>query len=159
MGLLPEQHRDYVRHVTEENMRTNVVASILREAAEGTATWKRALPAIGEQFVLSHESLRDQYGVSSAELDSLVEIACETCHGPGASHAEAESAFAASIACAQRQQLKGFELSATTSLARLWRDSRRDEAAAMLGDVYAWFTEGLDTTDLRAARQLLAELA
>ena len=77
----------------------------------------------------------------------------------GASPAEAESAFAASIACAQRQQLKAFELSATTSLARLWRDSRRDEAAAMLGDVYAWFTEGHDTTDLRAARQLLAELA
>ncbi len=78
LGLLPEHHRDYVRHVTEENMRTNLVASILREAAEGKATWKRALPAIGEQFVLSHESLRDQYQVSCPELDSLVEIASET---------------------------------------------------------------------------------
>jgi galactokinase len=78
LGLLPEQHRDFVMHVTEENVRTNLVASILREAAEGKATWKRALPAIGEQFVLSHESLRDQYRVSCPELDSLVEIATET---------------------------------------------------------------------------------
>jgi galactokinase len=78
LGLLPEQHRDYVRHVTEENMRTNMVASILREAAAGEATWKRSLPAIGEQLYLSHESLRDQYAVSCPELDSLVEFARST---------------------------------------------------------------------------------
>jgi galactokinase len=77
LGLLPDQHREYVRHVTEENVRTNMVASILREAAAGEATWKRALPAIGEQFYLSHESLRDQYQVSCEELDSLVEIASQ----------------------------------------------------------------------------------
>jgi galactokinase len=75
LGLLPEHHRDYVRHVTEENMRTNLVASILREAADGKASWSDALPAIGEQFLLSHESLRDQYNVSCPELDSLVELA------------------------------------------------------------------------------------
>ena len=78
---------------------------------------------------------------------------------PGASPADAESAFAASIACAQRQQAKAFELSAATSLARLWRNHRRDDAVAILGEAYSWFTEGHDTTDLRAARQLLAELA
>src|SRR5262249_55439525 len=78
IGLLPEQHRQYVRHVVEENIRTNLVASILREAADGQATWKRALPAVGEQLVLSHESLRDLYQVSCPELDSLVEIACES---------------------------------------------------------------------------------
>lgn len=77
LGLLPEQHLNYVRHVTEENVRTNLVASLLREAAEGQTTWKRALPAIGEQLVCSHESLRDQYAVSCPELDSLVEIACD----------------------------------------------------------------------------------
>jgi len=76
-----------------------------------------------------------------------------------AASVEAEAAFTASIACAQRRQLKAFELSATTSLARLWRDSRPDEAAARLGEVYAWFSEGHDTADLRAARELLAELA
>jgi predicted ATPase len=77
---------------------------------------------------------------------------------PGASPAEAEAAFAASIACARQRQLKAFELSATTSLARLWGDSRRDEAVAVLGAAYSWFTEGHDTADLRAAKQLLDEL-
>lgn len=38
------------------------------------------------------------------------------------------------------------------------RDHRRDGAAAMLGEVYAWFTEGHDTADLRAARQVLDQL-
>jgi hypothetical protein len=27
---------------------------------------------------------------------------------------------------------------------------RRDEARAMLTEIYAWFTEGFDTSDLRA---------
>ena len=67
--------------------------------------------------------------------------------------------FAASIACARRQQSKAFELSAATSLAQLWRNHRRDEASALLGEAYSWFTEGHDTADLRAAQQLLAELA
>jgi tetratricopeptide (TPR) repeat protein len=78
---------------------------------------------------------------------------------PGASPADAESAFAASIACAQRQHSKAFELSAATSLARLWRDRRRAAAVAILGAAYSWFTEGHDTADLRAARQLLAEMS
>ena len=46
------------------------------------------------------------------------------------------------------------------SLARLLRDSdRRDEARAMLADIYGWFTEGFDTADLKDARALLDELS
>jgi len=38
---------------------------------------------------------------------------------------------------------KIYELRATTSLARLLRDTnRRDEARLMLADTYNWFTEG-----------------
>ena len=35
---------------------------------------------------------------------------------------------------------------------------RRDEARQMLSDTYAWFTEGFDTPDLKAAKALLHEL-
>jgi predicted ATPase len=35
---------------------------------------------------------------------------------------------------------------------------RREEAAALLAPILGWFTEGLDTADLQAARTLLAEL-
>jgi predicted ATPase len=46
------------------------------------------------------------------------------------------------------------------SMARLWRDEgKRDEARDLLTPVYNWFTEGLDTRDLKEARALLDELA
>ena len=45
------------------------------------------------------------------------------------------------------------------SLARSLRDTnRRDEARAMLADIYGWFTEGFDTADLKDAKALLYEL-
>jgi hypothetical protein len=41
-------------------------------------------------------------------------------------------------------------------LSRLWqRQGMRDEAQALLVDIYDWFTEGLDALDLREARLLL----
>jgi len=46
------------------------------------------------------------------------------------------------------------------SLARLLRDNnRRDEARAMLAEIYHWFTEGFDTADLKDAKALLDELS
>ena len=54
---------------------------------------------------------------------------------------------------------KSFELRATTGLARLLRDTnRRDEARALLADIYNWFTEGFDTADLKDAKALLDQL-
>ena len=50
-------------------------------------------------------------------------------------------------------------LRATTSLARLWREQgRRGEARDLLAPFYGSFTEGFDTTDLKEAKALLAEL-
>ena len=52
-----------------------------------------------------------------------------------------------------------WELRAATSLARLWRDQgKRAEARGLLAPVYAWFTEGFDTPDLREASGVLSEL-
>jgi predicted ATPase len=46
------------------------------------------------------------------------------------------------------------------SLTQLRRDQgRRAEAYDLLAPVYAWFTEGFDTADLKDARVLLDELA
>ena len=64
------------------------------------------------------------------------------------------------IAVAQHQSAKLFELRASISLARLWRDQgRRTEARDLLAPVYGWFTEGFDTLDLKEAKALLGELA
>jgi class 3 adenylate cyclase/predicted ATPase len=72
---------------------------------------------------------------------------------------QAEASFREALEVARRQSAKSFELRAATSLAHLWqRQGKRDEARDLLAPVYAWFTEGFDTTDLREARALLEEL-
>jgi len=45
------------------------------------------------------------------------------------------------------------------SLARLWRSQGKvHQARQLLAPVYGWFTEGLDTRDLKEAKALLEEL-
>jgi predicted ATPase len=52
------------------------------------------------------------------------------------------------------------ELRAATSLARLWaQQGKRTQARDLLAPVYAWFTEGFETPDLKDAKQLLDELS
>jgi predicted ATPase len=44
-------------------------------------------------------------------------------------------------------------------LAWFWsKQGKRDEARQLLAPVYAWFTEGLDTRDLKDAKTLLDTL-
>ncbi len=78
----------------------------------------------------------------------------------GGSHAtDAEQCLRKAVEIARHQSAKFLELRATTSLARLLRDTnRREEARAMLADVYNWFTEGFDTADLKDAKTLLDQL-
>ncbi|MBV8357615.1 MAG: AAA family ATPase, partial [Deltaproteobacteria bacterium] len=72
---------------------------------------------------------------------------------------EAAECFRNALGIARCQSAKSWELRATTSLARLLRDTnRRDEARMMLAEIYNWFTEGFDTADLKDAKALLDEL-
>jgi predicted ATPase len=74
--------------------------------------------------------------------------------------AGAERSYQHAIVVAKRQSAKTFELRASTSVARLWRDQgRREEARELLAPVYGWFTEGFDTLDLKEAKALLDELS
>jgi len=73
---------------------------------------------------------------------------------------QAEESFHQAIAVARDQGARVWELRAATSLARLWHvQGRRAEAHDLLAPVYGWFTEGLDTPDLKEAKALLDELA
>ena len=50
-------------------------------------------------------------------------------------------------------------LRAVMSMARLWRDQgKRDAARDLLAPVFGWFTEGFDTRDLKEAKALLEAL-
>jgi predicted ATPase len=74
--------------------------------------------------------------------------------------AQAERCFRNAIDLARYQKARFFELQATTSLARLLkRQGKRDEARAMLSEIYNWFTEGFDIADLKDAKALLDELS
>jgi class 3 adenylate cyclase/predicted ATPase len=71
----------------------------------------------------------------------------------------AEGSFEAALAVARNQSAKLWELRASASLARLWRDQgKRTEAHDLLAPIYGWFTEGFDTPDLKEAKALLDEL-
>jgi galactokinase len=68
---LPEPIKRRCRHVVTENARTLAAAEALRDGR---------IDEVGRLMFLSHQSLRDDYEVSSVELDLLVEIAA---HVPG----------------------------------------------------------------------------
>ncbi len=73
--------------------------------------------------------------------------------------AEAQSCFERAIEIARKQSAKSPELRATMSFARLLdRQGHREEARAMLAEIYGWFTEGFDSADLKDAKALLDEL-
>jgi tetratricopeptide (TPR) repeat protein len=78
----------------------------------------------------------------------------------GTAPVEAEGFFRAAIDVARAQEAKWWELRTTVSLARVLRDTnRRDEARAILSEIYNWFTEGFDLADLKDAKVLLDKLS
>jgi class 3 adenylate cyclase/predicted ATPase len=92
-----------------------------------------------------------------AELHRLQGECLLSLHTPD--EATAEAAFVRAIEVARGQSAKMWELRAASSLARLWRDQgKQTDARDLLAPVYTWFTEGLDTPDLREAASVLDEL-
>ncbi|MDP6360430.1 MAG: hypothetical protein QF473_35285, partial [Planctomycetota bacterium] len=76
-----------------------------------------------------------------------------------ASEHDAEDYFQQAIEQARSQQAKSLELRAAMSLGRLWRkQGKADQASELIAGVYNWFTEGLDTHDLKDAKMLLEQL-
>jgi predicted ATPase len=72
---------------------------------------------------------------------------------------EAEACFQSALALARRQGAKLLELRAVLSLSRLWQQQgKQAPARQLLAEVYGWFTEGFETTDLQEAKALLQEL-
>jgi tetratricopeptide (TPR) repeat protein len=77
--------------------------------------------------------------------------------------ARAESVLAVyreALQCARNQGNRLDELKVGTHFARwLMKRDDLDEARAVIGEIYNWFTEGFDTADLREAKALLDELS
>jgi class 3 adenylate cyclase/predicted ATPase len=79
---------------------------------------------------------------------------------PTSDLAKAAEHFERALAIARAQQAKSWELRAAISLARLrCQEGKRQQARDCLAPLYDWFTEGLDTLDLREAKALLDALS
>jgi tetratricopeptide (TPR) repeat protein len=111
---------------------------------------------IDDGLELVHEALastaHDRYWCD-AELERL---RGELLLAKGVDEQHVEAAYRRAIRIAQKQQAKLFELRATTRLAQLLlKQGKSAESQQLLVPVYGWFTEGLETLDLKGARALL----
>ena len=129
--------------------------SSLASAYANTGQFVDAWRCIGEAVTMV-ETTKERW--CEAEVDRLAgEIALKS---PERDPAKAVAYFERALSVARQQHAKSWELRATMSIARLWRDQgKRDEARELLAPVYGWFTEGFDTLDLKEAKALLDDLA
>jgi predicted ATPase len=129
--------------------------ALLSEALNKTRRLDEALEAIKEGMEVTARNNEPFY---EAELYRLKGDALVMANV--ASPTDAESCFHRAIEIARQQQAKSFELRAVMSLARLWREQgKREQGRELLEEIYAWFTEGFDTPDLKDARMLVDELS
>ena len=113
-------------------------------------------PDAGLTVLTEALTLVDQTGVRLWEAELYRLKGALLCQQSSDNHREAATCFQHAMALARNQQAKSWELRAATSLARLWQQQGKyDEARQVLGDVYHWFTEGLETADLQEAKALL----
>jgi predicted ATPase len=129
-------------------------SSILAEACLRAGRYQEVMDAVA---AAREHAARTGEHFARSEIER---VAGEALMLMGAANASAaEQCMRRAVAIAAQQGAKSWELRATTSLARLLRDTgRRDEARVMLAEIYGWFTEGFDTADLKGAKALLDEL-
>jgi predicted ATPase len=131
------------------------VTGNLRSMAEAQAKlgqMDEALDTLAQAFTRLEETGERHWEAELHRLKGELLLALDDPNG-------AEASFEKAIQIARRQHARSWELRSTISLARLWgKQGKIDEARGMLGEIYAWFTEGFDTPDLKDAKALLDEL-
>jgi class 3 adenylate cyclase/tetratricopeptide (TPR) repeat protein len=150
------QLRERLDH--SEHFRTVFVAylaagyGLVGRVDEGLAVLAEAMALVKSTGVCVYEAelnrIKGELTLKRPEADSNSKV-----------QEEAETYFRQALKVARGQSAKSWELRATMSLARLLaKQGRREEARAMLAEIYGWFTEGFDTRDLKDAKALLDEL-
>ena len=132
---------------------TPFLLALLAEVLQHSGAWDEALSTLEEGLALGVE-------IDAPHLAELHRLKGELLNErqPSAPD-QAEACFHTAITEARQRGLKLPELRATMSLARLWTEQgKRAEAHQALAEIYAWFSEGFDTPDLRAAKALLDTL-
>jgi predicted ATPase len=123
----------------------------------GERLYEAELYRIKGELLLAQEGFRPQAeGLREKAKEEGVRLQAEDLREKTG---EAEGCFLRAIEIARKQQAKSLELRAVTSLSCLWQQlGKVKQAHTMLSEIYHWFTEGFETTDLREAKTLLEEL-
>jgi predicted ATPase/DNA-binding winged helix-turn-helix (wHTH) protein len=126
----------------------------LAEAQLSTGCAAAALDSINEAIALSEETN------GKFNFPDLLRTKAEVMMGlPGVEPEAIEMALSEAENCARQQGALTWELRVAQTVARARAaEGQRDEARETLERVYARFTEGLDTNDLKAAAQTIGSL-
>jgi predicted ATPase len=151
----------------------------VEQAAEGLSMLAEALPLVDKTGERMYEAelyrLKGELTLAQSRVQSSVSrvrkssepgvrrpesLNPSTQHPTPSTHVEAEQEaeryFLKAIDIARQQQAKSWELRAVMSLSRLWHSQgKKDAGRKMLAEIYGWFTEGFDTTDLQEAKSFL----
>jgi tetratricopeptide (TPR) repeat protein len=113
-----------------------------------------------EAITLANETvaLIDAKGYS-AYMPELLRVKGSICRELPSSSAEAEACFLQSLELSRTQGARVWEVRAATDLASLWASQGRvEDARALLRPTVDSFIEGFETTDLSAAKAVLARV-
>jgi predicted ATPase len=114
--------------------------------------------ALGEALAVLHDGLV-ALGGEEVDKPELLRLRGDLLARQCADACEVEASYREAIDLAHRQGARMLELRALTSFGRWIRSrARSNEARALLAPLYASFTEGFETRDLREAKALLEEL-
>ena len=148
-----------------ENTRAEVVLplffALLAQAYQRAGQHSLALQTLDSALSVVDRTGERTYAAELARQQGelYLMLATETSSEESTASDQAESYFQDALAIARQQGAKSWELRAALSLSELWRTQNRcQDAYGLLEPIYAWFSEGFDTKDLRRARNLLEEL-
>jgi len=137
-----------------------MMLTLLADAQEAVGQTAEGLSTVAEAFAALEKNGERIFEAELYRIKGQLSLhARQVKASQGKSIEEAESCFLKAIEIARRQQAKSLELRASTSLSRLWQQrGQKQQAQRLLAEIYRWFTEGFDTSDLKEAKALLEEL-
>jgi predicted ATPase len=144
-----------MRDVRQKNLMRGITACWLAEGLAAIGRSEDALPIIDDAIAHSPG------GGEVWDAPELLRVRAHlllTMQQPD--ETTAENNLTRSLERAREQSAKSWELRTTLTLARLRaKQGRHAEAQQMLSAIYTCFVEGLETPDLKTARQLLKDLS
>jgi predicted ATPase/class 3 adenylate cyclase len=132
--------------------------SLIAEACHRTGAVREGLALLDEAEAAVEQTQECYWEAEIHRLRGQLLLAASKPAAPEAARS-AEACYRRALKVARRQGARLLELRAAVSLSRLWQaEGREREAREFLAPIHAWFSEGRETSDLRAAAALLVEL-